>query len=68
MNLAYATKLRWLREAKSFTQEELAKAAGIHTETVRNAEKGKGVQVETLNKLAVALGIKAAALLDEEDG
>ncbi len=56
-------KARDLRESKDMSTRELARAAGISTETVYAIEHGKRQpSVTTLEKLANALGVEARDL------
>jgi transcriptional regulator with XRE-family HTH domain len=56
-------KARDLRESKDMSTRELARAAGISTETVYAIEHGKRQpSVTTLDKLANALGVEAKDL------
>lgn len=61
-------RLREIREAKGMTQAELAEAAGVRRATVSDieTEKTRRVDLETLEKLAVALGVNAALLIVHE--
>ena len=49
-------RLKLLRISRNFSQEELAKKAGISLKTLRNLEHGKGSSVETLVRTLKALG------------
>jgi transcriptional regulator with XRE-family HTH domain len=60
-------KLVGLRQAKSLSQEALAKAAGLSQTTVSRLEKGEQVaSTQTLAKLARALGTSLADLVPQE--
>ncbi len=57
--------MKRLREAKGWSQEELADQAGIHRTYVSGVERGvRNPTVTVLEKLAVALGAKMSALVD----
>lgn len=58
-------RVRELREAKGWSQAELAERAGVRRATVSAIENGltKGVDFETLEKLARALEVDAGYLL-----
>jgi transcriptional regulator with XRE-family HTH domain len=60
-------KLRRLRRGKAWTQEQLAEEAGISPSTVVEIENGKRKSPHpgTLGKLARALGISPADLLED---
>ncbi len=57
--------MKRLREAKGWSQEELADQAGIHRTYVSGVERGvRNPTVTVLEKLAVALGAKMSALVN----
>ena len=59
-------RLREKREEQGLTQDQLAEAAGIKRVTVNRIENGNQVaKLETLEKLAIALGIDVVDLLVE---
>lgn len=62
--LETANKIKEARESKGLTQAEVAKKAGIHSNSYAKIERGvsspKGV---SLTKIAKALGIKASEIL-----
>lgn len=61
-----ARNLRRLRLAKGMTQEELADAAGLRQALISELESGKvDVRLDTLQRLASALGTRPADLLDD---
>src|SRR5688572_2159804 len=50
--------VRKLRQARSWTQKELAERAGVHFNTIVRLEDGdEGVQARTLKQVADALGV-----------
>jgi transcriptional regulator with XRE-family HTH domain len=55
-----------LRKAKTWTQEELARRAGVSRVTVNRieGEENRRVDYDVLEKLANALGVNAAVLID----
>lgn len=59
-------RLRELRDAKGWTQAELAEKAGIRRATVNRIENAKvtAIDLAVLEKLASALGVNAAMLVD----
>jgi transcriptional regulator with XRE-family HTH domain len=52
------------RHARGLTQEELAKLANLDVKTVRNAEQGKRLDADTLQRLAKALEAELATLVE----
>ena len=59
-------RVQELREALGWSQRDLAEKAGVRQATVSQAESGKGVNLATLEKLANALDVNAAALIVHE--
>jgi transcriptional regulator with XRE-family HTH domain len=60
------TTIKLLRGARS--QEELAHAAGISTSTLSRLERGlHQPSLPTLRKIAVALGVSLADLIDADE-
>jgi transcriptional regulator with XRE-family HTH domain len=59
----FGHRLRQLREAKGWSQEELAKRAKLHRTHISLIETAKrSVQLDTVERLATALGVQAADL------
>ena len=60
--------IRSMREAKGWTQGELAANAGITRATVNRIESGKprSIDLEVLEKLANALGVAPGLLIGHE--
>lgn len=57
------------RERKGWTQEELAGKAGVRRATVSDYERGRErIDLATLEKLANALGVDAAMLIEHKKG
>jgi transcriptional regulator with XRE-family HTH domain len=58
-------KLRELRERKGLSQARLAKTVGVRQATISGLETGKSrrIELDLLERLAKALGVKPAALL-----
>jgi transcriptional regulator with XRE-family HTH domain len=59
-------RIRELRDARQLSQTSLARLAGLRKATVSDIENGKTTRIdlETLEKLANALGVDAALLID----
>ena len=61
-----ARNLRRLREAKDLSQGALAADAGIYQELISRIENGAAnPELDTLGKIAAALGVHPRELLDE---
>ncbi|MFJ1841404.1 helix-turn-helix domain-containing protein [Streptomyces sp. NPDC088146] len=63
MTTELADNVRKYRRRAGMSQEELAHAAGVSPGTVRKAEQGGTLRMETLHTLARALGVTTAALM-----
>lgn len=58
--------MRRLRQSKGWSQEEFAHQAGLHRTYVSDLERGaRNPTINVVDKLAVALGVRVGALLDE---
>ena len=59
-------RIRELREARGWSQRELAARAGVRQATVAmiERERTKGVDFDTLERLADAFGVDAALLIE----
>ena len=57
---AYGKRLRLLRDARCWTQEQLARAAGYSIKTIYKAEAGQALKRQTLTDIAHALGVQTA--------
>ena len=78
MNMSYTKKeqkflqelglrLRSFREAKGWSQEELALNSGLHRTYVGDVERGeRNIAVLNLSKLAIALEIPIATLFEND--
>jgi transcriptional regulator with XRE-family HTH domain len=62
-------RVRELREGRGWTQAELARRAGIRRATVNRIENAriKSIDLEVLEKLATALEVHPAALIEKKD-
>lgn len=63
--VAIGSRLRDGRKRRGLTQRELARLAGLSVSLVRKLEQGdydNGLRLETVRKLAVALGVPTSAL------
>ncbi|MCF6132379.1 helix-turn-helix domain-containing protein [Flavobacterium wongokense] len=59
------TKIRYFREKKKLSQEELAHLVGVSQVTIGNWEQGKSIKHEFIRKLAMALEVSTDFLLEE---
>ncbi|WP_340388179.1 helix-turn-helix transcriptional regulator [Paenibacillus sp. FSL E2-0151] len=56
-------RIRELRKAKGWTQEQLAEAAGLHYSYIGGVERGdRNISLETLEKIIKAIGTEAHEL------
>ena len=63
---SFGQRVKAWRKAKKFTQHSLAKAANMHHVTIAQFEtdvRGKSPTWDTIQKIAVALGITAETLM-----
>jgi transcriptional regulator with XRE-family HTH domain len=67
--LQTTSRLRELRDKASLSQEELAERSGVSRTTITDLELGKRKpHPKTRRKLAEALGVEPAELMDSEAG
>tara|TARA_R110002094_G_scaffold57631_2_gene68764 strand:+ start:799 stop:1008 length:210 start_codon:yes stop_codon:yes gene_type:complete len=60
----FGARLRKLREAQGWSQEELADRAGLHRTYISSVERGvRNPTITVLAKIAAALGVSLAELL-----
>lgn len=65
--MAKLTRLRSLRERKALTQRELAEKAGItHVQISRLENESAEPHPSTVRKLAAALGVEPAELMEPD--
>ena len=65
INKQVGEKIRKARLAKGLSQEELAHEADLHRAYIGQIERGeKNIGVQNLQKIATALKIKMAAILE----
>ena len=53
-----ANKIRKKRKVLGYTQKALAKEAGVTWQTVSSAERGKSINMKTLEKILKVLGLE----------
>jgi len=69
LNEAFGSTVRRRRQSLGLSQEELADRAGLHRTYVSLIERGlRGATVETVMRLARALGTSGSRLLEGVDG
>ena len=62
--IAFGKRIRELRESNSISQEELAYLADLHRTHISLIERGeRSVRIETIERLAKALGVQPADLM-----
>lgn len=63
--VAIGSRLRRLRQEKSITQAQLAKLIGVRQSHISKIENNRSsVSIETLEKIANALGVSPGRLID----
>lgn len=65
--VALGERIRDVRVLRRLSQAEVATRAGIHRSRVSQIESGQQLSVETLFRLARALDVHPADLLDDRD-
>lgn len=63
-------KLKTLRESRNLTQVDLAEISGVPQSTISRIESGffkKGPSIDNVVKLAKALGVPVAELLEDDE-
>jgi len=58
-----AERVRRAREAKGWSPEELARAAGVPPRVIREIESGEGLPLNQVAPIARALGVSAGWLV-----
>lgn len=62
----FGRRLKDLRDAKGWTQEQLARETEVSLVTIWKLESGRGLpRLDTLHKLAVALSVDVGELFKE---
>lgn len=69
ITIALGKRIRMLRRARGWTQEQLAEYADLHVSYIVLLEKGANrATIDTLYKLARAFGVSLAELVQALDG
>lgn len=64
----FGIRLKTLRRAKSFTQEQLAAATDVSADAIGNIERGaNSPSIDTAYMIATALGVPLAALYEIDE-
>ena len=63
--MAKLPRVRWYRDRLAISQEELARLAGVSRVTVTRIESGEDTFPSTARKIAQALSVTPAALMDD---
>jgi len=67
--IAFGKNVRRVRQSKGYSQEHLAELAGLHRTYIGSIERGeRNVSLLNIGKLAKALEVTPAKLLDGRDG
>lgn len=65
IKIEFGIKIKELRKEKGFSQDELAERSGLNRPYISGIEQGKrNVSLEVIEKLAKALELKMAKLID----
>ncbi|MCI9093144.1 MAG: helix-turn-helix transcriptional regulator [Coprobacillus sp.] len=67
--MSVGENIRKIRKEKGLTQKQLSELSGVHEVQIRRYETNKSImpKVETISKLAKALCVTTAILIDDED-
>lgn len=67
--MAITLRVRALRQAAGMTQDALAELSGVSRITINRIESGRTsrVELDTLERLARALGVRAGYLIVDEE-
>lgn len=69
IRMRFGKRIRQLRQMQDLTQEQLAEAANLSVSFLGGVERGvKSPTIETLEKLATALGVTLAEMMNFDSG
>lgn len=67
LSILVGDRIRSLRKAKGWTQEQLAEASSIHYSYIGGVERGeRNISLETLEKIVIALQVAPMELFRDE--
>lgn len=66
INIIIAENIKEMRKVKCIAQAELAELADISIETVKRAERMKSVTLDSILRIAKALGTNPVSILEDE--
>ncbi len=68
----YKSRLKYFREDKGMTQQELSEKSGVNLRSIQNYEQGfkdiNGAKVVTVLQLAEALGCDVYEIINDREG
>ncbi|QDT65246.1 helix-turn-helix domain-containing protein [Calycomorphotria hydatis] len=68
ISIRFGNRLREVRSAVGISQEKLGERAGLHRTFISMVERGKrNVTIETVEKLAMALGCRMGELMPDDN-
>ena len=67
MNNSIATRLRSIRQERGLSTYQLAELTGIRQPNIVRAERGEGLSLTTLTRLAEALGYEVGLVAKTEN-
>ena len=69
LQAAFGRRLRELRKARTWSQEHLADVVGLDRTYIGSVERGeRNISLENIGRLAKALDVKLAELMDLDHG
>jgi transcriptional regulator with XRE-family HTH domain len=66
IQIHFGLRVKYFREQKNWSQEDLAEESGLHRTYISGIERGRrNPTIQILNRIAVALDIEPSLLLEE---